>query len=245
MSCRKILPLEQMKIIYPPNRSHSLLALSLALAATLDLSFMACAWSGPLIAAPKPTKTTTPRDSAEKPAENKPEPPIENVVNVSTNELVDKPHEFLGKNIKFTAKFFAFSSLALDYKPAMRSSKSYLSFLVLRPEAHVPYSEIKLAMAIPKEKDPESQVLTSLKDGDQVEVTGKVFATSLDEPWVDVLRLKKLGGSDDKKDTKKVSANPADNNTPAEAGSGDDAKKEAPKKSREVEDKQPKLPLSE
>jgi hypothetical protein len=161
-------------------------------------------------------KTDKTTEKPEKPIAKTPEPPIENVVNVNTNELVDKPHEYLNKNVKFTAKFFAFSSLALDYKPAMRPSKTHLSFLVLRPEAHVPYSELKLAMAIPKEKDPESQVLTSLKDGDQIEVIGKVFAIPMDEPWVDVLRLKKLASApEEKKDDKKVSSSDTDSDAKA------------------------------
>lgn len=154
------------------------------------------------------SKNQTKDDKSENKAEAKPTPlpPIENVVNVTTDQLVDKPQDFLNKNVKFTAKFFMYSSLALDYKPAMRSSRTNLSFLVLRPEAHIPYAEIKLAMALPKEKDPETLVLASLKDGDQIEVIGKVFATPLDEPWIDVLRLKKLA-SDEKKDDKKLSAN--------------------------------------
>jgi hypothetical protein len=168
----------------------------------------AIAKAAPQSKAPAKEASDQTSDKGDKQANKAPivEAPIENVVNVTTNELVDKPHEYLNKNVKFTAKFFAFSSLALDYKPAMRSSKTHLSFLVLRPESHVPYSELKLAMAIPKEKDPENQILTTLKDGDQVELIGKVFATPLDEPWVDVLRLKKLASADEKKEDKKLSS---------------------------------------
>lgn len=59
-------------------------------------------------------------------------------------------------------------------------------------------------MLIPKEKDPQTKMLGTLKEGDIVEITGHVFASSLDEPWLDVLRLKKIAsakkadGSDDK-----------------------------------------------
>jgi hypothetical protein len=127
-----------------------------------------------------------------------PEVPIENVVNVSTTELVDKPHEFLNKNVKFTAKFFAFTTLPLDYKPAMKSSKTHLGLLVLRPESRTPFSELKIAMPMPKEKDPANSLLTSLKDGDVVEITAKVFGTPMDEPWVDVLRLKRISSAPDK-----------------------------------------------
>lgn len=130
----------------------------------------------------------------------KPEPVIENVVNVQSTDLVDKPHEYLGKNVKFTAPFFAFSNLALDYKPAFRSSKTHISILVSQPKKKIPLSELKLAMMTPKEKDPETTLLSNLKEGDTVEITGKVFSAALDDPWVEILKLKKIGGSpDDKK----------------------------------------------
>lgn len=132
------------------------------------------------------------------------EAPIENIVAVTSEQLANKPEDYLNKNVKFTAPFFAFSNLALDYKPAFRSSRTYLSFLVLRPNSRTPFSELKLAMLIPKEKDPNTKMLQTLKEGDIIEITGHVFASSLDEPWVDVLRLKKIAsakkteGSDDK-----------------------------------------------
>lgn len=129
----------------------------------------------------------------------KPEPVIENVVNVQSMDLVDKPHEYIGKNVKFTAPFFAFSNLALDYKPAFRSSKTHISILVSQPKKKIPLSELKLAMMTPKEKDPETTLLSNLKEGDTVEITGKVFSAALDDPWVEILKLKKIGGSQDDK----------------------------------------------
>ncbi len=137
----------------------------------------------------------------EKEAPPKPEPVIENVVNVQPDELVDKPHDYLGKNVKFTALFSGFNTLALDYKPAMRPSKTHLSMVVYRSKKNkIPLSELKLAMLTPPEKDPETLVLAGLKEGDTLEITGKVFSAALDDPWVDILRLKKIGGStDDKK----------------------------------------------
>lgn len=145
------------------------------------------------------------KEKAEAPAA--PEPPLENVQNVTTQQLVDKPADYLHKNVKFTAPFHAYSSLALDYKPAMRSSKNYLSFLILRPNSKVPFSEIKLAMPIPKDKDPKNKLLQDLKDGDTIEVAGTVFATALDEPWVDVKQLTKIASAPDpKKDKEKDSA---------------------------------------
>ncbi len=143
------------------------------------------------------------KDKDEKSAATKtPEVVLENVVPVTADDLVNKPHDYLGKNVKFTASFYAFSNLALDYKPAFRSSKTHLSLLVLKPNTHIPLSELKLAMMIPKEKDPETELLGKLKDGDQVEIIGKTFSAALDDPWVEVFKLKKIGGSKD--DDKKV-----------------------------------------
>ncbi len=180
-------------------------------AATIAMAIMAIGSLGgrPIHAAPaSTTKPTTTKPAAEKPVEKAaekaakptPEPVIENVQSVNAEQLVDKPHDYLNKNVKFVANFFAFSSLALDYKPALRPAKTHLSFLVLKDNSHIPLSELKLAMAIPKEKDAENTLLAKLKDGDQLEITGKVFNTALDEPWVDVLRLKLLKAApDDKK----------------------------------------------
>ena len=143
-----------------------------------------------------------------------PEPVLENVVSVNPDELVAKPQEYLGKNVKFSASFFAFTSIALDYKPAFRSSKTHLSFLILKPGSHIPLSELKLAMMIPKEKDPENTMLATLKDGDQLELIGKVFSTALDDPWVEIFKVKKIGGSSEEK---KTVATGGDGSKPTEA----------------------------
>jgi hypothetical protein len=137
----------------------------------------------------------TPADAAK---EKETEAEISNAVSVTTEQLVTKPQEYLNKDIKFTAKFACFNSLALDYKPAFRSSRNYLSFLVFKADTKTPYSELKLAMPIPKEKDPETHMLQTLKEGDLLEVYGKVFACPLDEPWLDVIKIKKLASSADK-----------------------------------------------
>jgi hypothetical protein len=177
-------------------------------------------------AAPAKTGEKGSEKSAEKSnVKTPPEPPIENVVNVTTTDLVDKPHDYLNKNVKFSAKFYVFSNLPLDYKPALRTSKTHLGFLVLRPDVHVPFSELKIAMPIPKEKDPMNQVLASLKDGDEVEVTGKVFAAQLDEPWVEVLRFKKTASApEDKKEAMAASSQ----NTASRARDGAEMLKQHP-----------------
>ncbi|MBX9690612.1 MAG: hypothetical protein K2X27_28110 [Candidatus Obscuribacterales bacterium] len=149
-----------------------------------------------------------------------PEPVIENVVSVAPEDLVDKPHEYLGKNVKFSAPFFAFSNLALDYKPAFRSSKTHISLLVSRSKKHVPLSELKLAMMTPKEKDPETTLLANLKEGDTLEIIGKVFSTALDDPWVEILKVKKTGGAPD--DKKADAAGKAKNDTKASGDAKND-----------------------
>lgn len=150
------------------------------------------------------------KDDKKAEAPTTPEPPLENVISVTTQQLVDKPSEYLKKNIKFSANFHAFSSLALDYKPALRPAKTHLSFLVLRPNSKVPFSEIKLAMPIPKDKDPKNTMLQNLKEGDTVEVTGTVFAAALDEPWVDVKQLVKTASAPDKNKDKDKTAEKKD-----------------------------------
>lgn len=158
------------------------------------------------------------KDTASKPT---PEPVIENVVNVSPEDLVNKPHDYLGKNVKFNGNFFAFSTLALDYKPAFRSSKTHISMLILRNGSHIPLSELKLAMMMPKDKDPDTQTLGGLKDGDQIEVVGKVFSTALDDPWVEILKLKKIGGKPDDKKTASAAADDKKTDTKADSKAGD------------------------
>lgn len=179
------------------------------------------------MAAPaKPAAKTEKEKEKEKPAEkkesSKPEVVIENVQSVTPDQLIEKPHEYLNKNVRFTANFYAFSSLALDYKPAMRASKQYLSFLVTKETSKVPLSEIKLAMVMPKENDEkDNKLLTQLKEGDQVEITGKVFNTALDDPWLDVLKLKKLKSAPEEKDKdkdKKASADDKDKDKDKKAG---------------------------
>jgi hypothetical protein len=151
----------------------------------------------------KPAAKDAKAEKKEEPAKT-PEPDLSNAVTVNPEDLVNKPQEYLGKNVKFTATFFAFSNLALDYKPAFKSSKTHLSFLVKKNNSQVPLSELKLAMMIPKDKDPETELLAKLKDGDQVELIGKEFSAALDDPWVEVFKLKKIGGSKD--ETKKAAA---------------------------------------
>ena len=158
----------------------------------------------------EPDKKEAAKAPEKKDAKPAPEIVIENVITVPAEALTEHASEYLNKNVRFVANFQAYSSLALDYKPAMRPSKTHLSFLVFRNNSKVPLSELKLAMPIPKEDDksPQAKLLSELKEGDQLEVTGKVFATPLDEPWVDVLKIKRLKAAVDEKE-KKASADSA------------------------------------
>ena len=199
-------------LLISPLSSGKSLALSLSVAVSL-ISFNVMQLPAPVQAAPAATtkpandKATTADESKKtdkkddkKETKSAPEPVIENIVNVQPETLVDHPAEYLNKNIRFTALFSGYNNLAVDYKPAMRSSKNYLSFSVYREHSKVPLSELKLAMVNPKEQDKLTALLLKLKEKDEIEVIGKVFNTALDEPWVDVLKLNLIKAApDDKK----------------------------------------------
>ena len=82
------------------------------------------------------------------------------------------------------AKFDKFSTLGLDYKPAMRSSENYISFLIQRPDVtdhNIPLSELKIFL-----NRTEAEKHIDLNSGDVIEFTGKVFSNALGDPWMDV-----------------------------------------------------------
>ena len=118
--------------------------------------------------------------------------PLANTVNPL--EVVKKPESWLNKKINVTARFGKFATLGLDYKPALRSSETYIAFLILRPDTdkNIPLSEMKLFI-----KRSAAEKLTGLKEGDTVQFTGTVFSSALGDPWVDVEKLEKI-----KKDVK-------------------------------------------
>lgn len=113
--------------------------------------------------------------------------PLPNLVN--TLDVVKKPHSYIGKKINVTARFDKFATLGLDYKPAFKSSETYISFLILRPDTdkNIPLSEMKLFL-----KRTDAEKLIDLKEGDKVQFTGTVFSTALNDPWVDVEKLEKV-----------------------------------------------------
>ena len=117
-------------------------------------------------------------------------PEIKPVV-VKPLDLVNNPQKFLNKEIKMYAQFNKFSTLGLDYDRAFRSSKDFISILIKRPdvakEYTIPLSELKLIL-----KRDDAEKLLDIESGDKIEITGKVFSTALNDPWVDIYKLKNL-----------------------------------------------------
>ena len=103
---------------------------------------------------------------------------------VNPLNIVARPSAYMNKSVKIRAKFDKFSTLGLDYKPAMRSSEDYISFLIQRPDIldhNIPLSELKIFIS----RD-EAEKYIDLNSGDIVEFTGRVFSTALGDPWMDV-----------------------------------------------------------
>lgn len=103
---------------------------------------------------------------------------------VNPLDIVARPNFYLNKNVKIKAKFDKFSTLGLDYKPAMRSSQDYISFLIQRPDVtdhNIPLSELKIFL-----NRTEAEKYIELNSGDIVEFSGKVFSNALGDAWMDV-----------------------------------------------------------
>lgn len=126
--------------------------------------------------------------------------------------LLSDPQEYLGKKIKFRGKFSSFSTLALDYPPALRTSKEYISLCLFRNDSKIPLGELKLAY--PVEDAKENQIIRDLQEEDLLELYGQVFSAALDEPWVDILSLKKIASAPSKtKDKNETKENKSETNT--------------------------------
>ncbi len=105
-------------------------------------------------------------------------------MNVGALDVVASPYRYLKKNIRIRAKFDKFSTLGLDYPPAMRSSEKYISFLIQRPDSpnhDIPLSELKIFL-----KKDVAEKHIDLDAGDEIEFTGTVFSTALGDAWIDV-----------------------------------------------------------
>ena len=111
-----------------------------------------------------------------------------NTIQISSLEVVKNPQRFLNKTIVMNATFDKFSTLGLDYKPAMRSSENYIGILIKRDDVidhTVPLSEMKLFL-----KRDLAEKNINLESDDKIQITGKVFSTALGDPWIDITEIK-------------------------------------------------------
>lgn len=123
-----------------------------------------------------------------------------NYIQVSPLDVVNSPERYYNKYIKINAKFDKFSTLGLDYVPAMRSSEKYISFLIQRPDVldhDVPLSEMKIFL-----NRTEAEKHIDLNSGDIIEFTGKVFSVALGDAWVDVDKFTVISSVPKSKDKK-------------------------------------------
>jgi hypothetical protein len=123
----------------------------------------------------------------------------------SSLELVRQPQAYLNKTVTFEGEFRAFSGLGLDYKPALRESKEFVTLLVRRPDVTqrtIPLSELKLFY--PRKK---TEALTKLEPGAKVRFTGKVFSTALGDPWLELSSIEVTQAAP-KKPSKEEAAKP-------------------------------------
>lgn len=128
--------------------------------------------------------TQAPAQKAPLNLENPMQAQTKNYMSANPLDMVARPDFYLNKNVKVKAKFDKFSTLGLDYKPAMRSSENYISFLIQRPDVvdhNIPLSEMKIFL-----KRAEAEKHIDLNSGDEVQFEGKVFSTALGDVWVDV-----------------------------------------------------------
>lgn len=142
---------------------------------------------------------------------------LEQQMQVNPLVLVNAPEKYLNKEVKVTAVFDKFTALGLDYKPAFRSSKEHISFLIQRDNIAkhtLPMPELKLIV-----KRSLAENLIELESGDKIEFSGKVFSNALSDAWIDVTEIKVLDCKSDKLKNKVVNA---------------DTKKELPKAKEKV-----------
>lgn len=125
--------------------------------------------------------------------------PVYTYMPVNALTLVKNPNVFLDKRVKITAKFDKFSSLGLDYKPAMKSSDKYITFLIRRDDAQndIPLSELKNFM-----KRELAEKYIDLETDDVVEYSGLVFSTALGDAWLEVEDFKIISSKVKKQTTK-------------------------------------------
>ncbi len=121
---------------------------------------------------------------------------------VNALDVVASPFKYLHRNILIRAKFDKFSTLGLDYPPAMRKSDKYISILIQRPDTpdhNIPLSEMKIFL---KKELAEKNI--NLDAGDEIEFKGRVFSTALGDTWIDADDLKVITKKNPPKKEEKV-----------------------------------------
>ncbi len=109
------------------------------------------------------------------------------VCEVSPLEVISAPQNYLNKMIKMEATFDKFSTLGLDYSPALRKAEDYIGILIRRDDVtdHVmPLPEMKIFL---DRKTAEKYI--DLESGDKIEIEGKVFSAAMGDAWVDITKL--------------------------------------------------------
>lgn len=137
-----------------------------------------------------PAKTTTTVAKPVTQTKSAAKTPAKNYVTVSPLQIVQQPKFYLGKNVKFKAKFDKFSTIGLDYKPAFRSSEKFISLLIQRPDVtghDIPLSELKIFV---DRENAEKNI--DLNSGDEIELSGNIFSIALGDPWMTVEDFKVL-----------------------------------------------------
>ena len=112
--------------------------------------------------------------------------PVLASVSVKPLDVVSNPNAYLTKRISMVSKFSKFSSLGLDYEPAMRASDKYVTCLFLRDDSvnNIPLSELK--MFVPRKI---AETIPDVKEGEKINIVGTVFSTALGDVWLDVERF--------------------------------------------------------
>lgn len=108
---------------------------------------------------------------------------VKSIVYTSSLDMVANPAKYLNKTVTVKGKFDKFTTLGLDYAPAMRSSEDYITFLIQRDDVkdhNIPLSEMKVFL---KRTIAEKHI--ELDAGDEVQFSGKVFSNALGDVWMD------------------------------------------------------------
>ena len=96
---------------------------------------------------------------------------------VNPADLVKNPTLYLNKKITMTSRFSKYSTLGLDYKPALKNDSAN----------KIPQSELKMFVS-----RKVAEKLPDIKEGDKIRVNGQVFSDALGDAWVDVEKIEQI-----------------------------------------------------